>query len=117
MKALVDNLGTFIVIEGEAEGADAISRSVAELTFDLPVIPVEAEWTLYGKAAGPIRNTKMLIEKKAHATVAFHHDIGRSKGTADIVKQTRRIDRPCWVCTDGAEALLKFIQQLKAIKE
>jgi hypothetical protein len=116
MRAIYDNIGPFTVIEGEAQGADSISRSVAELTFELPVIPVPAEWNLHGRAAGPIRNTRMLIEKKAHATVAFHLDIAHSKGTADMVRQTRKAGRPCWICTDGDKALMDFILELRRIQ-
>lgn len=74
-----------IIIEGECEGADLLSRQVAEqLGFE--VLPFPAQWARYGRAAGPIRNQQMLDEGKPDLVLAFHDNlIGRSKGTKDMV--------------------------------
>lgn len=116
MSAIKSNIGKFTVIEGEANGADYISRHVAKNVLNLPVLPVLADWDRLGRAAGPIRNTVMLIDYEADATVAFHLDIRNSKGTADMIKQTRAAGRPAWLCTDGPEALMDFISKLKEIQ-
>lgn len=116
MSSLKHNLSDFIVIEGEAEGADKISRKIAEELLDLSFISVPADWNHLGRAAGPIRNTVMLIDHEADATVAFHLNIAKSKGTANMIKQTRATGRPVWLYTDGPEALAQFIMKLKEIQ-
>ena len=47
------------VIHGGAPGADTIAGDVAR-DMGLFVREVQADWHLHGKAAGPIRNRKML---------------------------------------------------------
>lgn len=115
MRYIRDNIGTFTVVEGEAPGADTISRLVAELTLNLPYDPHPANWTFYGRVAGPIRNTKML-KSPADAVVAFHNDFSRSKGTADMLKQAAAAGIPTWINTDGPTKLAEFIIQLRRIQ-
>jgi hypothetical protein len=52
-------LGHFELIEGGARGADRAAREWAQAR-QVPYLTVEADWELHGKAAGPIRNRKML---------------------------------------------------------
>jgi hypothetical protein len=72
------------VICGAANGADAlaadwaIARSVALSWFP-------ADWKRHGKAAGPIRNQKMLDEGKPDLCIAFPG----GRGTADMVRRAR----------------------------
>lgn len=69
------------VITGGASGADRIAEEWAR-----PVVPVEtykADWTKYGKAAGPIRNQQMIDEGKPDAVLAFPG----GRGTADMVRR------------------------------
>jgi len=113
MSILKDNLGDFVVIEGEAKGADSISKMIAKHELHLPVDPYPAHWTEYGLAAGPIRNKQMLREGKADGVVAFHLNIEESKGTRDMVCQGRRAKIPVWICTEGPDALAQFILRLK----
>lgn len=75
-----------VLIEGECRGADVLSREVAEAE-GIPVLPFPAEWSRYDRAAGPIRNQKMLDEGKPSLVVAFHDDLGRSKGTKRMISQ------------------------------
>jgi hypothetical protein len=53
------------------------------------VLPFPADWNTHGKAAGPIRNRQMLKEGKPDVVLAFHEDLGRSKGTADMVRAAK----------------------------
>lgn len=115
MRALMAHVGKYIVVEGECEGADVIARNVALNTLDLAVMPFPAPWTRYGKAAGPIRNGQMLKDGLADAVIAFHADIAKSRGTADMVAQARKAGRPVWICTDGPEALFHFIVTLEEL--
>ncbi len=78
-----------VIIEGEAEGADLLARSVAE-EIGFTVEPYPANWARYGRGAGPVRNRQMLDEGQPHLVLAFHDNIQESKGTADMVKQAAK---------------------------
>ena len=117
MQALKDNLGEFVVIEGEARGADKMARWVAENMCYLPVVGYPANWELFGKAAGPIRNEQMLRDGKADAVVAFHDDLASSKGTKHMVEFARMMGKPVWVSTEPPIALAEFIIKLRAVQK
>lgn len=73
------------VIEGGALGADRFARHWAQAR-DIPFTTFAADWTTHGKAAGPIRNRRMLAEGKPDLVIAFPG----GAGTADVVKQARK---------------------------
>ena len=102
------------VIEGEARGADTIARAVAE-ELELKVHRFPANWSKYGRSAGPIRNHQMLVEGKPNLVLAFHKDLLSSKGTKNMVIQAENARIPTWRCTDGAKWLA--IRILEAAKE
>lgn len=77
--------GYTAVIEGEAEGADLIASEEAE-RLGMTVLPFPADWARYGRAAGPVRNQQMLDEKP-DLVLAFHPNISKSKGTANMIEQ------------------------------
>lgn len=69
-----------LVISGGARGADMHGETWARLN----AIPVErhpADWTKWGKSAGPIRNAEMA--EIADAVVAFPG----GRGTADMLRR------------------------------
>jgi YspA, cpYpsA-related SLOG family len=73
-----------MIIHGAAPGADTLTGRWAELRR----IPVEAfppDWEKRSRAAGPIRNARMLAEGKPDLEVAFPG----GHGTANMVKQAR----------------------------
>lgn len=78
-----------VVIEGGATGADHFARQWVKARlkegFDVSSITVCAQWKLYGKQAGPIRNQHMLDTFKPDLVVAFRGQ----KGTADMVRRAR----------------------------
>ena len=76
-----------IIIHGSARGADIIAGEVAR-ELHLRVQSCPADWSRYGRAAGPIRNRQML-DLEPHLVIGFHSDIGKSKGTADMLKIAR----------------------------
>lgn len=76
----------FTIIEGEAKGADFLARVWAKFRF-LPYEAYPADWKLYGKGAGPIRNKQMLVEGKPDMVVAFLAK--GSVGTANMIKQAK----------------------------
>lgn len=86
------------VIEGEAKGADILSRQVAE-EIGMTFIPVPANWDKYGKAAGPIRN-KQMLDMKPDEVIAFHNDIKNSKGTKNCLMQAKQMGIKTIVITE-----------------
>lgn len=71
-----------LLIEGGAQGADRLAREWARAN-DVPVLTFEADWKAHGKAAGPIRNGRMIHEGKPDGVVAFPG----GRGTANMVEQ------------------------------
>ena len=106
-------LKEFILIEGEAEGADKMSREIGEEVLAIEVLRFPANWTKHGRAAGPIRNTQMRVEGKADGVIAFHDNLSASKGTKNMVDQAIKAALPTWVCTEGFEALEAFTKKFK----
>ncbi len=74
--------GITLLIEGGAPGADFMARKFAEWK-GIPTQTVEADWKSHGRAAGPIRNRKMLEVGKPDLVVAFEG----GKGTANMIEQ------------------------------
>lgn len=81
-----------IIVEGACRGADYIAGIIAK-NLGLNVIEVPAEWEKYGKAAGHIRNKKML-GMGVSKIIAFHEDIAKSKGTLNMVNQAIKAGIP-----------------------
>jgi hypothetical protein len=77
------------VIEGGAGGADRLARAWAECEGKAAVTYL-AEWDKHGKAAGPIRNQRMLDEGRPDLVVAFPG----GRGTADMVRRARAAGVP-----------------------
>lgn len=83
------------MICGGCQGADEIAASVGnELGFE--VVVENARWTQFGKAAGPMRNKKMIEKalemKNTHVgsslkLIAFHDDLSSSKGTKHCINE------------------------------
>lgn len=57
-----------------------------------------ADWTTHGRAAGPIRNQRMLDEGKPELVLAFHK--GNSRGTADMIRRAQKAGVPVKVITE-----------------
>lgn len=71
------------IVHGDARGADRLAAEVAAtLGFSVEAFP--AEWDLYGRRAGHIRNNKMAAAG-ASLVIAFWD--GRSKGTQNMLDQ------------------------------
>jgi hypothetical protein len=85
--------GVTHVIEGEARGADTMARD-AGWKLGLTVLRFPAEWDVYGRAAGPVRNQQMLDQDQPDRAVAFHLNLAKSKGTLDMVQRIERAGLP-----------------------
>ena len=81
------------VITGAASGADRLAALVAA-DLGLGVEEYPADWRRYGRAAGPIRNQWMLDHARSDRVIAFHADLARSRGTADMLRRARRAGLP-----------------------
>lgn len=73
-----------IIIHGAAKGADTMAGVIAKNLGFKKIVAVPADWEKYGRAAGPIRNKKML-DMEPDLVLAFHNDIQNSKGTLNMV--------------------------------
>ena len=74
------------IVHGGARGADYLAGEVAkELGFEVEVF--KANWKMFGKKAGPIRNEKM-VDSGADVCLAF--PLGKSFGTWNCLKLARK---------------------------
>ena len=77
------------VVAGGCRGADALAVRAAK-ACGYPFREFPADWRKFGKAAGPIRNQRMLDEGKPDLVLAFHENPDESKGTKDMIRRARR---------------------------
>lgn len=78
-----------VIIHGAAPGADSYAAACARMA-GLGVEAYPADWKQYGKAAGNIRNTQMLVEGKPDIVYAFAGGpLDKTKGTKNMVMQAR----------------------------
>ncbi|CAH1657736.1 conserved hypothetical protein [Hyphomicrobiales bacterium] len=73
-----------VVIAGGAPGADRLAEEWAR-HYGVPAIRMEANWTRYGKKAGPIRNQWMIDLCSPEVVVAFPGGFG----TTDMIRRAR----------------------------
>lgn len=71
-----------ILIVGGASGADALAEEWADV-WGMRKRVFAADWKLHGRAAGPIRNQRMIDEGKPDVVIAFKG----GRGTADMVRR------------------------------
>jgi hypothetical protein len=81
--------GLAAVGHGAAKGADTLAAAWAARTGGV-CVAYPADWVRDGKAAGPIRNARMLREFQPDLLVAFPG----GNGTADMVRQAVRAGVP-----------------------
>lgn len=83
-------LSDLVVVSGGASGADSLGELFAERN-GIPVEKFPADWALYKKAAGPIRNRKMAdfaSQDGSFGMLAAFWD-GKSRGTKDMIRQAK----------------------------
>jgi len=93
------------IIQGGARGADVLARDIGS-NEGHPTMEFLADWERYGRAAGPIRNSKMLKISNPDLVVAFHDDIGQSKGTKHMISVAKAKGVPVLLITHRGETLL-----------
>lgn len=77
--------GVTCIIEGGAQGADCYAAEWADKT-GTPHMQFNADWKAYRRAAGPIRNKRMLDEGKPDLVLAFPG----GRGTANMISQAQK---------------------------
>lgn len=78
-----------VVIHGCATGADQEAMGWAQC-LGRKHTPFRADWRTHGKAAGPLRNQRMLDEGKPALVIAFPG----GRGTADMVRRAKSAGLP-----------------------
>ena len=78
------------IIHGGARGADEMADRMAR-TMAIPVEVFKADWSTFGKGAGPIRNREML-KTKPEMVLAFWD--GKSSGTRDAITAATQMRIP-----------------------
>jgi hypothetical protein len=84
LDALDQKYGHLTIIQGGARGADELARRWCK-THGAQMVNAPADWKRYGRAAGLIRNQRMLDEYRPNLIVAFPG----GRGTADMVRRAR----------------------------
>lgn len=77
------------VVSGGARGVDEQAIRAAK-SCGLHTVVFNAEWGLYGRAAGPIRNEKMI--QYVDVVVAFWD--GKSRGTENMIQLAQKYKKP-----------------------
>lgn len=83
VRALTQLQPTSIIEGGCPTGADKFAREWAREN-GVPLLTVPADWATHGRAAGPIRNQRM-IDEKPDVAVGFPG----GKGTADMTRRVK----------------------------
>ena len=77
------------IIEGGSRGADSVARGWARRN-SVPCTSLYADWGRYKKAAGPIRNEKMLFDEHPDIVIAAPGNTG----TLDCVRGAKALRIP-----------------------
>lgn len=72
------------VISGHATGVDTMGERYAK-EHNLPLEIYPADWSKYGKRAGPVRNA--IMASKADALIALYN--GKSPGTKNMINTAK----------------------------
>jgi predicted Rossmann fold nucleotide-binding protein DprA/Smf involved in DNA uptake len=84
--------GDFTVVTGDAKGVDAAAVRWAK-ERGLPWVAYEADWELYGLAAGPRRNEVLVAD--SDVVIAFWD--GRSRGTASSISIAKNAGKKVFI--------------------
>ena len=80
-----------VLAHGAAPGADTLAARWCR-DHDCPVVVYEADWSAYGKRAGPLRNRRMLDHFQPDLLVAF----SGGEGTQDCIRAAKERKVPVW---------------------
>ena len=80
---------SIVILSGTCKGADLLGEKFAK-EQNLPIRYYPAEWKRFGKAAGPIRNKKMIND--CHEVICFWDK--KSYGTASLIRYAKAAKIP-----------------------
>jgi hypothetical protein len=89
LDALEHDHGEIMIIQGGATGADQLARHYA-WRKGIEFWNYPADWKAHGKAAGPIRNQRMIDDGKPDLVLAAPG----GKGTADMIARATKAGIP-----------------------
>lgn len=89
VRQIIELLNPTVIIHGGAPGADYLAEKVG-MALNIPRLEFKADWDKHGRAAGPLRNAKMIRESNPTLCVAFPG----GRGTADCVAKCRKAGLP-----------------------
>jgi len=96
---------TVTIVEGECPngGIDILARNLAG-EYSFSCIPMPAEWSKFGRAAGPKRNQQMLDENPdIELVVAVHRRLENSRGTRDMINKAYKAKLPIMILIDAPD--------------
>lgn len=91
LSTILDGFKITGIISGKARGADTLALVYGK-TLGIPCFEFPADWSLYGRRAGPIRNHQMLKEGKPDLVVAFLAP--NSRGTKHMIEISQKAGIP-----------------------
>lgn len=98
-RLLASHGGSLVIVHGGASGVDqSFEDACKELGVQTEVHP--ANWTLYGKSAGPIRNQKMVALGADHV-IAVHRNLDKSRGTLDCIRRAIKTGIPVYLISEN----------------
>lgn len=108
IRRLLTQLRPTLIIHGDCkQGADAMADTIAT-SMGIPVKKYPAQWETYGKSAGFIRNTEMIVKEQPEAVVAFWD--GSSRGTEHAIKEAEKLGVTVLIATVDAGGQLHVKQ-------
>ncbi len=78
------------IVSGTCSGVDTCGERYAK-EHNIKLTKFPANWTKYGKAAGPIRNQSMALY--ADVAIVIHHTC--SKGSMNMLQCMKQLNKPC----------------------
>lgn len=85
VSSILKSFDNIEIVSGMAKGADFLGGKYA-YNNKLPIKKFPANWNLYGRSAGPIRNEEMA--KYSDVLIAFWD--GKSKGTMNMINNAKK---------------------------
>jgi hypothetical protein len=104
-KLIRENPSIFIteIVSGMARGPDSHALAIAKEN-NIPVKKFPADWNLYGKRAGYVRNAEMA--NYADGLLAVYD--GHSKGTKMMIELMNKITKSVFVYNAPSDGSLKY---------
>lgn len=85
--------GPHVLIHGGGRGGDQIADQLAR-GWGWSVLVYQADWDRQGRAAGPLRNGRMVATGGADRVVAMPDGRGLDSGTGDLVRRAVKAGLP-----------------------